>query len=131
LLVEDCIHTRVAYAEALTQRGYQVIAAANGADALQAIGLRVPDVVVTDIDMPVLDGIGLSLRLRADPATAHVPIVVVTGSALDSILRRVDQAGCSVCLLKPCGPSTLIEAIEGVLATDSVQIQRSPECHIR
>jgi CheY-like chemotaxis protein len=128
LLVEDCEHTRQAYAEAFTQHGYRVVAAANGADALIAIRHVVPDIVVTDIDMPVLDGIGLSHRLRAHPATAHVPIVVVTGSALDSVLRRADQAGCSACLLKPCGPTTLIETVENLLAPDSVQIQRSPEC---
>jgi CheY-like chemotaxis protein len=121
LLVEDCDHTRLAYAEALAEHGYRVIQACNGAEALVAVQAQVPDAVVTDIDMPLLDGIGLTLRLRAREETAHIPIIVVTGSALDSILRRADQAGCSACLLKPCGPGTLLETLAGLLARPAAQ----------
>src|SRR4051794_6432133 len=111
LVVEDCDETRHAYAAMLADHGYHVVQAANGADALLRVQTRVPDLVVTDIDMPVLDGIALSLRLRSHRPTAQIPIVVVTGSGLNVILQRAKQAGCDACLMKPCTPARLRETI--------------------
>jgi CheY-like chemotaxis protein len=112
LLVEDDRDTREMYSEYLTHSGLRVDAASSGRRALERAHEHRPNVVVTDIAMPEMDGAELSRRLRADPPTRDIPIIAVTGNAV----ARAREAGCDVVLEKPCDPDYLLGVIEGVLS---------------
>ena len=111
LLVEDDRDTREMYSYYLSHSGMQVTEARTGRRALERAREQTPDVVVTDIAMPEMDGLELSRRLRADRATHDVPIIAVSGHASD----RARQAGADVVLDKPCEPDRLLHVIEDVL----------------
>jgi two-component system, cell cycle response regulator DivK len=111
LLVEDDPDTREMYAEYLSYSGCTVTAAASARGALASLTDDRPDVVVTDIAMPGMDGLELSRRLRANHQTRDIPIIAVSGQASD----RAREAGANIVLDKPCEPDTLLHVIEGVL----------------
>ncbi len=111
LLVEDDRDTREMYSEYLTYSGLRVTEASSGRGALERASEQTPDVVVTDIAMPEMDGLELSRRLRASPPTRHVPIIAVSGNATP----RARDAGCDVVVEKPCTPDRLLHIIEDVL----------------
>jgi CheY-like chemotaxis protein len=111
LLVEDDQDTREMYSEYLSYSGLRVTEAPTGFRALERAREQRPDVVVTDIAMPGMDGLELSRRLRAEPPMRDVPIIAVSGHPTD----RARDAGCNVMLEKPCTPDELLHAIEEVL----------------
>ena len=111
LLVEDDCDTREMYSFYLSYSGLHVTEARTGRRALERAREECPDVVVTDIAMPEMDGLELSRRLRAEEPTHDVPIIAVSGQASD----RARQAGADVVLEKPCDPDRLLHAIEDVL----------------
>jgi two-component system, cell cycle response regulator DivK len=112
LLVEDDRDTREMYSEFLSYSGMRVTEASNGRGALESIRSERPDVVVTDIAMPGMDGLELSRRLRASEPTRDVPIIAVSGNAS---ARARDAGIANVVLDKPCAPDELLHVIEDVL----------------
>ena len=113
LLVEDDRDTREMYSQFLSYSGCTVTAASSARRALESVTERLPDVIVTDIAMPGMDGLELSRRLRAYEGTRDVPIIAVSGQASE----QAREAGADVVLDKPCEPDTLLHIIEGVLKT--------------
>ena len=111
LLVEDDRDTREMYATYLTYSGLCVTPTPTGRVALEKVRASRPDVVVTDIAMPDMDGLELSRRLRANRSTHDVPIIAVSGQASE----RAREAGADIVVDKPCEPDTLLHLIEGVL----------------
>lgn len=81
LMVEDDQTTREALCFALRAEGFEVIAAADGGQALRLASLRLPDLVVTDLSMPVMRGEELCRKLREDPSTAQIPVIVCSGES--------------------------------------------------
>ena len=112
LLVEDDRDTREMYSYYLSHSGMQVTEARTGRRALERAREQTPDVVVTDIAMPEMDGLELSRRLRAEHSTHDVPIIAVSGQAAP---ERARAAGADVVLDKPCEPDRLLHVIEDVL----------------
>ena len=92
----------------------EVSTAENGTMALDAARRSVPDVIVTDVSMPVMDGLDLCRRLRADVATRDVGVVVVTGDAAEQSQAALD-AGCDAILDKPCSRTLLLATIRLLL----------------
>jgi CheY-like chemotaxis protein len=113
LLVEDDRDTREMYSEYLSHFGMTVTEAATGRGALERARRDPPDVVVTDIAMPEMDGLELSRRLRSFEPTRDVPIIAVSGQATE----HAREAGADVVLDKPCEPDRLVRVIEHVLST--------------
>ena len=111
LLVEDDRDTREMYSYFLSHSGLRVTEARTGRRALERVREQRPDVVVTDIAMPEMDGLELSRRLRADNRTQDVPIIAVSGQ----VSEGAHQAGADVVLEKPCEPDYLLHVIEDVL----------------
>ena len=112
LLVEDDNEGRRMYAEWLTQAGFHVTQAHNGLQALERAFESVPDIVVTDLNIPGIDGFELTRRLKQDPRTRMVPVVAVTGyAAFQAEPGRAIRAGCDAVLEKPCSPDDLEAAI--------------------
>lgn len=111
LLVEDDRDTREMYSEFLSYSGMRVTEASNGPRALDSVRAERPDVIVTDIAMPGMDGIELSRQLRASEPTRDVPIIAVTGS----MSTGAREAGANIVLEKPCSPDELLHVIEEML----------------
>ncbi len=115
LVVDDEPNLLMAIAAALRSEGFDVSTARDGRDALLQIAKSVPDLVVSDIRMPVMDGFALARHLRAAPHTRLVPIVFLT--AKDDTRDRVEgfRSGVDVYLTKPFEPDELVAVIRGVL----------------
>lgn len=115
LVAEDDPHALSGYVEFLSTAGFVASGRGDGREALATALETVPDIVVTDIAMPGLDGFGLAAALRADRLTKHVPIVGMTAHWTAEIQSEAQRAGFSAMLLKPCLPTHLLAEIERVL----------------
>jgi CheY-like chemotaxis protein len=116
LIVDDFDDNRQMYAEFLTYSGYRVLEASNGAEAVAKATDHLPDLVVMDLSLPVLDGWEATRRLKGDPRTRHIPVVALTGHALDGHSTEARDAGCDAFLAKPCLPDKLLETVRRMLA---------------
>lgn len=122
LLVEDDQEGRRLYAEWLMDAGFRVEQAHNGLQALDRAFGSHPDVVVTDLDIPGIDGFELARRLKRDPRTCDIPVLAVTGyAAFASDPVRALRAGCDAVLPKPCSSIDLEAAIRSLLEACSQQ----------
>jgi len=113
LIVEDDPNSREYLEYLLKRTGYEVVASENGAMALELIKDNHPDLIITDILMPVMDGFALVQKLRTDPSTAKIPIIFYSatyeGPNLKSLLAKGDVARQ---LQKPAAPHILLDAVE-------------------
>lgn len=110
LLVEDHQDTRQMYAEFLGIE-FDVVTAADGEQALDIIRSHRPDVIVTDLSLPGIDGFELIARVRADPAFPMIPIICLSGYGGHAHELRARAAGCDRILQKPCMPDKLAEIV--------------------
>ena len=115
LVVDDAAAVRELFGRFLQNEGMHVALAADGAGGLALARARIPDVVVSDLKMPHMDGVQLCLALRNDPATEHVPVVIVTGQGR-AHARAAIEAGCDAVLEKPCSAALLVATINVLLA---------------
>ncbi|MBP7570427.1 MAG: response regulator [Acidobacteria bacterium] len=115
LLVDDDRDTLALYGLILETFGFRVVPAENGRTALEAAAEDPPDIVVTDLAMPVMDGVELCVRLRSDPSTRAIPILAVSGQAWNGTDDQARRAGCDEVLLKPCLPDRLVDAVGRLL----------------
>ena len=115
LVAEDDPHALSGYVEFLSTAGFVAYGRGDGREALSTALEIVPDIVVTDIAMPGLDGFALAAALRADSLTRHVPILGMTAHWTSDTQSNGQRAGFSAMLLKPCLPTHLLAEIERVL----------------
>src|SRR4051794_16653294 len=108
-------------ARRLTRNGYQVIPAADGREALKATRLNHPDVILMDLDMPVMDGRAAIAALRADPRTFNIPIIVLTAHTSPEDVGDAVKAGCSAYELKPVVLRRLMDRIEEIMQGQAKQ----------
>ena len=111
LLADDHEDNRHALLTVLAREGYRTLGAANGAEAVECALQHLPDLVLMDLAMPVMDGRGAMLELRADERTARIPIVVLTAMALSVDRDRLVAEGFDGLLIKPCMPPHLIQEV--------------------
>lgn len=111
LLVDDHEDNRVALLAVLEREGYGTLDAANGRDAVELVRQHMPDLVLMDLAMPVMDGREAMRVLRDDPRTAGVPIVVLTAMALSVDRDRMIAEGFDGLLIKPCMPPHLLQEV--------------------
>jgi CheY-like chemotaxis protein len=116
LIVEDQSELRQLYAQEFMLSGFDVIEAANGADAITNTTAWVPDVVLMDLSLPGVDGWEATRRLKSDARTAHIPVVALTAHDGSGELQRATRAGCDWFVPKPCPPDALITEVRRVLA---------------
>jgi two-component system cell cycle response regulator DivK len=116
LLVDDYADAREMYAEYLKFAGFQVVEAANGLEALERALDESPDIILMDLSLPAMDGWEATRRLKADPRTAHILIVALTGHAVAGLAERARMAGCDAFVAKPCLPEDLVAEIRRLLA---------------
>jgi CheY-like chemotaxis protein len=104
LLVDDIEDCRDVYGQFLRYTGYEVVEATDGNEALATALRLAPDAIVMDLWLPHLDGWESIRQLKALPATASIPILVLTGDAYAQARREAEEAGCQAYLVKPCLP---------------------------
>jgi CheY-like chemotaxis protein len=126
LIVDDFEDNRAMYAEYLRYSGFEVIEASNGVEAIDRARDASPDVVVMDLSLPVLDGWEATRRLKADVRTRHIPVVALTGHALEGHSQGAREAGCDWFLAKPCLPETLLSTLNELLSRDPASSRGSP-----
>jgi CheY-like chemotaxis protein len=116
LIADDSQDAREMYGEYLTLQGYQVVAAADGADAVERARTCLPDIILMDLQMPRLDGWEAIRLLRSDRRTASIPIVAVSAHAQDAARSEARAAGADACLTKPCLPSQVLMMVRALLS---------------
>ena len=116
LIVEDDVETRQFYTQAFSSGGFRTDQAHNGLQAFEKAVQDLPDLVLTDIAVPGIDGIELCRRLRADPRTRGIPLLAITGYGDREYERRAVGAGADRVLIKPCNADTLTAEAHRLLA---------------
>ena len=117
LVVDDFEDNREMFAEFLELSGFRVAQAANGLEALERAEADLPDLVVMDLSLPILDGWEATRRLKANPRTAGIPVLALTGHSSSREEEEALHVGCVGLLIKPCLPDVLVSEIRRVLAT--------------
>ena len=112
LIVDDSASMRQLVGFALKSAGYEVVIAVHGKDALEKVNGTKVDMVVTDLNMPEMDGIELIKQLRAKPSNKFTPIVMLTTESQEAKKQEGKLAGASGWIVKPFKPEQLIETIK-------------------
>src|SRR4051812_39180518 len=112
LVADDDRPSRELMREALRSRGYEVVEAVDGEDALAKAVERPPDVVLLDIEMPKLNGYDVVRRLRSDPRLRHAQVIALTGYAMAGDRERTLQAGFDAYISKPITFSALFATLK-------------------
>src|SRR5438445_2271807 len=123
LVVDDFADNREMYSEYLSFAGYEVIEARNGKEAIDAAQERLPDIIIMDLSLPVMDGWEATRRLKASDRTRGIPVVALTGHALAGHSKGAKEAGCDSFLAKPCLPDQLVAEIKRMLESGRANIK--------
>jgi two-component system chemotaxis response regulator CheY len=115
LAVDDSPSMRKMVAFTLAGAGFRVVEAVDGVDALEKAQLEQVDLVLADQNMPRLDGIGLTRKLREDPKFQNTPILILTTESSDQMKQAGRAAGATGWLVTPFDPNRLIEVIQKVM----------------
>jgi len=119
LVVDDSDVIRSLIVLNLELDGFDVIEARDGAECLEVVGMVRPDLITLDVAMPRLDGFTTAARLRADPATAGIAIVMVTARTQGSDLARGAEIGVDAFVTKPFDPDHLTQTVRSLTESRS------------
>lgn len=111
LLVDGDKDTRFMYGTILEHHGYQVLQADDGEEGFRLACTHRPDLVVVELAVPILDGHRLTERLKQDPCTTEIPILVVSAWARAADRELAKRDGCSAYLTKPCTPRRVLREV--------------------
>ncbi len=115
LLVEDQEDNMQILRDTLTSAGYEIIEAVNGEEALAAVASGRPDLILMDIQIPIIDGYEATRRIKADPALRSIPVIAVTSHALSGGEEKARAAGCDDFVAKPYSPRQLLAKVRQYL----------------
>jgi len=115
MTVDDSASVRQMVGFTLKEAGYEVVEAVDGKDALSKLGGKTVHMVITDLNMPNLDGIGLIGALRSDPAYKFIPIVMLTTESQAEKKQEGKSAGATGWIVKPFNPEQLLAVVRKVL----------------
>ena len=119
LLVEDNETNREMLSRRLLKRGYEVVLALDGESGLSLANSEVPDLILMDMSLPILDGWEATRRLKASSTTRQIPIIALTAHAMSSDRNKALEAGCDDYDTKPIELSRLLEKIAALLDAGS------------
>ena len=115
LIVEDNEANRLLAGAVLEREGYRVEMAGNAEEALQKLANGAPDLILMDVQMPGMDGLTLTRRLKGDARTADIPVVALTALAMMGDRERTLEAGCSGYISKPINTRTFASEVSKYL----------------
>lgn len=112
LAVDDTITFRIMLANCLKKGGHEVIEAEDGKQALEKLLENPPDIVITDLNMPVMDGLEFIERARAEPSGRAVPMLLLTTEVADHLKKRAREVGATGWLTKPFDPAQILRLVD-------------------
>jgi CheY-like chemotaxis protein len=115
LLVEDNEMNRDMLSRRLLRNGFDVIMAVNGQEGVELAASQTPDLILMDMSLPVLDGWDATRQLKANPATAGIPVIALTAHAMESDRERALAAGCDDFDTKPIELPRLLEKMKALI----------------
>lgn len=115
LIVDDSLSIRQMVAFTLAEAGFDVVEGANGKEALEALEGRKVDLIITDLNMPVMDGMTFIREARQRPATRYTPILMLTTESQAAKKQEGKAAGATGWIVKPFQPERLVQVIAKVL----------------
>lgn len=116
LVIEDQEDNRVILRDLLMSVGFEVIEALNGLDGVAIAETEKPDLILMDIQLPLLDGYEATRRIKANPLLASIPVIAVTSYALSGDEEKATAAGCDAYVTKPYSPRQLLATVRGFLS---------------
>ena len=116
LLVEDQADNRKIICDMLRGTDYEITEAENGEEALAAIAKQRPDLILMDIQLPIMDGYTVTRKIKGDPVLRSIPIIAVTSYALSGEEKKAREAGCDDYVPKPFSPRQLRAKIRQYLS---------------
>lgn len=118
LVVEDNLQNRKLVCDLLMVKGYDICQASTAEVALQLIREQVPDLILMDVQLPGMDGLTLTRKLREDPATRDIIIIALTASAMKGDQEKVLEAGCDGYITKPIDTRAFPNTIARFLSSE-------------
>jgi len=115
MIVDDCNTTRKLLGHYLRTRGYSVVFAENGLDAMEKLAIHDVNLVMTDLNMPYMDGIELIKLLRADPVLSEIPILMITTESDDIEREKAISCGANGYMVKPVTANAIEEKIKSIV----------------
>jgi len=115
LMVEDTEDNRQIVRDLMASVGYDLIEAQDGAAGVAMAAAEKPDLILMDIQLPVMDGYQATRHIKADPATRHIPVVAVTSYALSGDEDKALAAGCDGYVAKPFSPRKILGLVRQIL----------------
>jgi CheY-like chemotaxis protein len=115
LLAEDFEDARELYRDYLEFSGFAVQTVSNGREAIDQAVALLPDVILMDASMPVLDGWQATKEIKANPVTKHIPVLALTAHAFDDARQEARAVGCDGFVTKPCLPDDLVAKVRAIL----------------
>ena len=115
LVIEDTEDNRRILRDLLTNAGFEVIEAIDGEKGVAAALAEKPDLILMDIQLPVIDGYEATRRIKSDPKSGHIPIIAVTSYALSGDEAKTRDAGCDGYIAKPYSPRQILAMVRDVL----------------
>ena len=114
LVVDDEALNRKLLEDVLGARGHEILIAVNGLEGIEMARRELPDLILMDLRMPVMDGCEALSRLRADGKTATIPVWVVTSDAMPEARARIQDAGADECITKPFDVVDFVRRIDAM-----------------
>jgi len=115
LLVEDNEMNRDMLSRRLERKGYEVVIAVNGQEGVDLVSSTRPDLILMDLSLPIIDGWEATRRIKADPATASIPVIALTAHAMAEDRVKAMAAGCDDFDIKPVDLPRLLKKIDTLL----------------
>lgn len=115
LIVEDNEDNRIVYSTILRHHGFRVSEALDGEEGIEKARLELPDIILMDISIPVIDGWQVTQTLKRETATQGIPIIALTAHAMPGDRLRALEAGCDGYLAKPCEPRAVLAEVNRLI----------------
>ena len=115
LVVEDTEDNRQILRDLLSMAGYDMIEAHDGAEGVAQASEHKPDLILMDIQMPVMDGYEATRRIKADPALKSIPVIAVTSYALSEGEEKARAAGCDGYVAQPFSPRQMLAKVREII----------------
>lgn len=115
LIVEDNEDNRIVYSTILRHHGFRVSEALDGEEGMAKALRELPDLILMDISIPLIDGWEVTQRLKHEHATSHIPVIALTAHAMPGDRERAMEVGCDGYLAKPCEPRAVLAEVNRLI----------------
>ncbi|HNV74732.1 MAG: response regulator [Gemmatimonadetes bacterium] len=115
LIVEDNEDNRIVYSTILRHHGFRVSEALDGEEGIAKARRELPDIILMDISIPLIDGWEVTQTLKREAATSHIPVIALTAHAMPGDRERAMEVGCDGYLAKPCEPRAVLAEVNRLI----------------